>query len=94
MAKAGKAKKMNGTDVLDIKTAVKEGILGRPGQMVVDYGSGLAYVSYEIAKANKDARIFLADIDCLVQEFAVFRIKKLGVDVQPIHVTKTKLYIQ
>lgn len=60
--------------------------------IVVDYGSGLAYVSYEIAKANKDAKIFLVDIDCLVQEFAVFRLRKLGADVQPISVSKTNLY--
>ncbi len=60
--------------------------------IVVDYGSGLAYISYEIAKANTDAKIFLVDIDCLVQEFAVFRLKKIGADVRPISVTKTNLY--
>ncbi len=60
--------------------------------IVVDYGSGLAYISYEIAKANKDTKIFLVDIDCLVQEFAVFRLKKIGADVQTIAVTETNLY--
>lgn len=60
--------------------------------VVVDYGSGLAYISYEIAKANSDARIFLVDIDCVVLEFAAFRLKKIGADVQTIPVTKTNLY--
>ena len=60
--------------------------------VVVDYGSGLAYVSYEIAQANREAKIFLVDIDCLVLEFAEFRLKKIGADVQTIAVTETNLH--
>jgi SAM-dependent methyltransferase len=60
--------------------------------VAVDYGSGAAYVSYEIAKAYPDARIFLVDIDCLVMEFARFRLSKLGADVHTIPVTGDNPY--
>jgi SAM-dependent methyltransferase len=60
--------------------------------VVVDYGSGLAYISYEIAKANKASKIFLVDIKCIILEFAVFRLKRIGTDVHTIPVTKDDLY--
>jgi len=60
--------------------------------VVVDYGSGLAYISYEIARLSPGVRVFLVDIDCLVLEFAEFRLKKIGADVQTIAVTETSLY--
>lgn len=60
--------------------------------VVVDYGSGLGYVSFEIGKLRKDAKIFLVDIDCLIQEFAAFRFRKHGLDAETIPVTSSNIY--
>ena len=59
---------------------------------VVDYGSGLAYVSFEIARIRNKAKIYLVDIDCLHLEFAVFRFKKYGFNIEVIKVTEDNMY--
>ena len=59
---------------------------------VVDYGSGLAYVSFEIARIRNKAKIYLVDIDCLHLEFAVFRFKKHGFNIEVIKVTEDNMY--
>ena len=63
---------------------------GRP--VVVDYGSGLAYISFEIAKLDKNSKIYLLDIPTLSLEFAEFRFKKNGFDIEIIPVTKNDPY--
>ncbi|HPD45957.1 MAG TPA: methyltransferase domain-containing protein [Anaerohalosphaeraceae bacterium] len=60
--------------------------------VVVDYGSGLAYISYEIAGLRSDSAIFLLDVESLVLEFALFRLKKTGATVHAIPVTKENIY--
>jgi len=59
---------------------------------VIDYGSGLAYVSFEIARLNKNSKVFLVDIDSLVSEFANFRFKKLGFNANRIIIDKNCPY--
>ncbi len=75
-----------------IAHVLMDSIQGDP--VVVDYGSGPAYISYEIARANSRAAIFLVDVDSLVLEFALFRLRKTGAAVHAIPVTKTNLYPQ
>ncbi|MCP4709281.1 MAG: methyltransferase domain-containing protein [Planctomycetes bacterium] len=60
--------------------------------VVVDYGSGLGYISLEIGQREKQAKICLVDIECLVLEFAEYRIKENGIDVVAIPVNKDNLY--
>jgi len=60
--------------------------------VVVDYGSGLGYVSLEIGQHEKRAKIHLVDIECLVLEFAEYRLKKNGINVESIPVNKDNLY--
>lgn len=60
--------------------------------VVVDYGCGLGYISMEIAKLNEKAKIFLLDIEGLVLEFAGFRFKKHGINVEFIPVSKSNPY--
>jgi len=78
---AGK-KKTRGTYLgpRGIAEVLMDSVPGDP--VVVDYGSGLAYVSYEIAQANKNSKIFLVDIECIVLEFAIFRLNRIGAHVQ------------
>ena len=60
--------------------------------IVVDYGCGLGHASFEIAKLNKKAKIYLVDIDCLTLEFAEFRFRKHDVNVEIIPVTGENMY--
>ena len=60
--------------------------------IVVDYGCGLVYVSFEISTFEKKSKIYLVDVDCLTLEFAEFRFKKRGVNVKIIPVSKDNIY--
>lgn len=60
--------------------------------VVVDYGCGLAYVSFEIARLEKDAKIYLLDVDCLHLEFIEHRFRKYGFDIGVMRVTNNDLY--
>lgn len=60
--------------------------------VIVDYGCGLGYVSFEIGLLNKNSKIYLVDIDSLVLEFAKFRFNKYGINVETIIVSKDDLY--
>ena len=55
--------------------------------VVVDYGAGLGYVSFEIATLKNDAKVYLLDIPSLVSEFAEFRFKKHNINVEILPVT-------
>ena len=65
-------------------------ITGDP--VVVDYGCGLGYISLEIGQCEKKAKIYLVDIECLVLEFAEYRLGKNGIDAATIPVNKDNLY--
>lgn len=60
--------------------------------IILDYGCGLGYLSYEIAKIEKNSKIILLDLENLILDFALFRFQKQNFDVQVIKVTKESLY--
>jgi len=83
--------KQNGqSEYATIANYLVEQVPGTP--VVVDYGCGLGYLSFEIGKLNRDSKIYLVDIDCLTLAFAEFRFKKYGMNVEIIPVSKTNLY--
>jgi len=63
---------------------------GRP--VVVDYGCGLAYMSFQIAEMYPGAAVHLVDIDTLNLRFAEYRFRKRGVEVNVITVSEDELY--
>lgn len=58
---------------------------GQP--VVVDYGCGIGYISFQIARLIPAARIFLVDVDCMTLEFAVYRFQKYNLNIEVIPVT-------
>lgn len=60
--------------------------------IIVDYGCGLGYLSFEIAHLRKDSKVYLIDIDNLILDFTLFRFKKYGIRVEVIKVSKNNLY--
>jgi len=60
--------------------------------VVVDYGCGLGFVSFEIAQMDKNTKVYLCDIECLHLEFTEYRFKKHGIDTEVIKVTSDNLY--
>jgi SAM-dependent methyltransferase len=60
-------------------------IEGQP--IVVDYGCGIGYLSFQIAKLIPATKIFLVDVDCMTLEFAVYRFRKHNLDIEVIPVT-------
>jgi 2-polyprenyl-3-methyl-5-hydroxy-6-metoxy-1,4-benzoquinol methylase len=65
-------------------------IAGEP--VVVDYGCGLGYISFEIGMMRRLSKTYLVDIDCLTLEFAEFRFKKHGLNVETIPISKNRIY--
>lgn len=59
---------------------------------VVDYGCGLAHLSYELVTLKPQIRIHLVDIESLILDLAKFRFKKIGVEVTVIPVTPDVVY--
>ncbi|HER35588.1 MAG TPA: class I SAM-dependent methyltransferase [Halothiobacillaceae bacterium] len=59
---------------------------------VVDYGAGLGYISFEIARRRPEAQVTLVDVDALVLEFARFRFEKNGFSVQTVPITPDQVY--
>jgi 2-polyprenyl-3-methyl-5-hydroxy-6-metoxy-1,4-benzoquinol methylase len=60
--------------------------------VVVDYGCGMGYRSLEIARREQASKVYLVDIESIIQEFTVFRFKKYKVDFEVIKVTKDNVY--
>lgn len=60
--------------------------------VVLDYGCGLAYTSFEIGKLEPKSHIYLLDIDCLTLDFALFRFRKHDLSVEAIRVTEDDPY--
>jgi len=60
--------------------------------IIVDYGCGLANISLETARLKKNTKVFLVDIDSIIQEFVRFRFNKYKVDFEFIEIKKNNLY--
>jgi hypothetical protein len=60
--------------------------------IVLDYGCGMAHLSFEIAKRDPSAHIILLDIDSFILDFTVFRFTKHKISHQVIKITKENLY--
>jgi len=60
--------------------------------VVMEYGCGQAYFSFEIAKLRPDSKVYLMDISCLSFEFVEYRFKKHGIDTEIIYITETDQY--
>jgi 2-polyprenyl-3-methyl-5-hydroxy-6-metoxy-1,4-benzoquinol methylase len=67
-------------------------LAGRESPTIVDYGCGLGYLSFELAKRSPRSHIFLIDIGTIKLDFALFRFKKHGFTVEPILVTAENPY--
>lgn len=77
-------------DYVAIAKLLVKAIQGPP--VVVDYGCGLGYISFEIGKLDERSRIYLLDIDCLTLRFAEFRFRKHGISTEVVPVTKNDVY--
>ncbi|MFC1731688.1 class I SAM-dependent methyltransferase [candidate division KSB1 bacterium] len=71
--------------------------LGSCPKTIVDYGCGLGYISFEVAKYcneyfEKNPKIYLVDIDCLTLEFVQYRFEKKGFTVEVVAITKDNIY--
>jgi len=60
--------------------------------IIVDYGCGLGFISFEIGHQNQCSEIFLVDVDTLILKFASFRFAKHGIKANSIQVSKENLY--
>ncbi len=60
--------------------------------IIVDYGSGLGYISYEICKLHPNAKVHLVDIDNKVLSFTEYRFKKQDYDVCKIPISSVDEY--
>lgn len=78
-------------DYGDIAKFLTKQISGRD-PVVADYGCGLGYISFEIGKLNRNAKVYLVDIDCMLLEFTEFRFKKHGMNAEVIKIDKDNLY--
>ncbi len=65
--------------------------LGRP-PVIVDYGCGLGFLSFEMAQRRPDARVHLLDVEGMVLDFARHRFEKHGLHVQVVPVTPDAPY--
>lgn len=69
------------------------GLEGRPPR-IVDYGCGLAHLSYGIAKLHPEAETTLVDIDNLKLDFAAYRFREAGLRVRTLVVDEKNPYPQ
>ncbi len=60
--------------------------------IIVDYGCGLGYLSFELAMRDKGVNVYLLDINCLTLEFASYRFKKYGIKAEEIIVDENNIY--
>ena len=60
--------------------------------VIVDYGCGLAYQSFDMASQNPNSKIYLIEIESVILDFSCYRLKRLGVVPQVIPVTKENIY--
>lgn len=60
--------------------------------VIVDYGCGLGYISFEIGRRKRCSEIFLVDIDNLILKFTDFHFAKYGIKRNLIRIDKENLY--
>lgn len=60
--------------------------------IIIDYGCGLGYISFEIGRLRHYSEIFLVDVDNLVLKFANFRFVKHSIKVNLIRIDKKRVY--
>lgn len=60
--------------------------------IVIDYGCGLGYISFEIGRRKRYSEIFLADLDNLILKFADFHFAKHGIEAKLIRINAENLY--
>ena len=83
-------KKTSKYNIKEISEFIMNNIKKPP--IIVDYGCGLAYISFNIAKINKNTKVYLLDIDCLHLDFIEYYFKKNKIDIDVIRITKDNLY--
>lgn len=64
----------------------------KPEPVVVDYGCGLAGISFEMAQIRKEARVYLVDVDCITLDFMEYRFGKHARQVESIRITPDNIY--
>lgn len=72
--------------------ALNRMLASKESHVIVDYGCGLGYLSFDLAKRAPGSRVVLVDIDTIKFEFAIFRFQKHGIPVTPIFVTEAAPY--
>lgn len=55
---------------------------------IVDYGCGLAYLSFRLSREIPGSRIVLVDVDSIMNEFVRFRFDKHGIPFESLRVTQ------
>lgn len=60
--------------------------------VLIDYGCGFGYISFELGRRFKNLKVYLVDIDCLVSDFVRFRFKKHEINFDFIPVAENNLY--
>ncbi len=60
--------------------------------VVLDYGCGLAYISFEIGRIRPESRFILVDVDCLGLRFTEYRFKKYGLSVETVVISEDEPY--
>lgn len=73
-------------------TAQRLAGLIQPGAVILDYGCGLAYTSFELGRLVEDCRFVLADVDCLGLRFTADRFAKHGLTVETVIVSEAEPY--
>jgi SAM-dependent methyltransferase len=58
----------------------------------VDYGCGLAHLSYELGGMKRPSEIYLVDLDTLILEFCEFRFARQKIDAKVMRVARNNLY--
>lgn len=69
---------------------ILENISGAP--IIVDYGCGMAQLSFDICQKNPSAKVYLVDVDMTISDFTVFRFEKYHYNFERIEITKDNLY--
>ncbi|MBN1126424.1 MAG: methyltransferase domain-containing protein [Sedimentisphaerales bacterium] len=60
--------------------------------VVLDYGCGLGYISYEMVRQNQQTRVVLLDVDSLMLDFTVYRFQIIHADLDVVRVTPECVY--
>lgn len=64
----------------------------RDAPVIVDYGCGLGYLSYDLAKKSPGAHVVLVDLDTAKLDFTEFRFKKHGIPFTTLRLSAEHQY--